>query len=266
MLNKAAAQIDADNQGDNQGQDGTCRSIVYGASNNPVRKSTFRSALLCLTALTAVSPSVAVADDTSLEDRVSALESKLDKILLKLDERPDALSTNDIRSLSEASKEMKNVAAEAEYQNPRPILVELDTPGGVSAQSTTTPAAAKPAKQGPLSFSSGDFDFTFKGYVKLDTILSEFSDGDLPSSNIGRDFYIPGLIPVGGESNGYDFDFNPRETRFIFAVDGDRDGIDLGALIELDFQVTSDGNERVSNSFTPRMRQAYITIDNWLLG
>ncbi|MEL7017783.1 MAG: CocE/NonD family hydrolase, partial [Pseudomonadota bacterium] len=84
--------------------------------------------------------------------------------------------------------------------------------------------------------------------------------------NSKSNWYIKWGLDMGGTGDGPDFDFNPRETRFIFAVDTNRGGHDIGGLIDLNFQVTSDGNERVSNSFTPRMRQAYITIDNWLLG
>lgn len=198
-----------------------------------------------------------VTSKRSLESRVSSLENKLDRILARLEGQEAVLTSAEAQSLRDASKIISNPEAQA----PAPVLVEMQTPGGVSAQ-----ASAPKEKKPGIGFSVGDTNFAFKGFIKLDASLTDFSGGDLPSNSLGRDFYIPGLIPVGGESNGPDFDFNPRETRFIFAMDTERGGHDIGGLIELDFQVTSDGNERVSNSFTPRMRQAYITIDNWLLG
>ncbi|MEM9170970.1 MAG: DcaP family trimeric outer membrane transporter, partial [Pseudomonadota bacterium] len=115
-------------------------------------------------------------------------------------------------------------------------------------------------------FEVGDTSVKFSGYVKLDTSLSRTTGGDLPTNSLGRDFYLPALVPVGGDGDGVDIDFNPRETRFTFDMKSARGGHDIGGRIEFDFQVTSDGNERVSNSFTPRIRQGYITIDNWLLG
>lgn len=239
----------------------------------------FRPALLksvCAFAMLAPFTAAAAQTDPSmdaLEARVTKVEAKLDAILTRLEAGDEDLTAADAAALQEARALMKahegasqthgsggsvQLRSTAQIQ---PVLLETDTPGGVSAQKT-----APPAKSDALKFSAGNTDFTFKGFIKLDATITDFSGGDLPSSSIGRDFYIPGLIPVDGDGNGPDFDFNPRETRFIFAVDTDRGGYDIGGLIEFDFQVTSDGNERVSNSFTPRMRQAYVTIDNWLLG
>ncbi len=124
----------------------------------------------------------------------------------------------------------------------------------------------------------GKTELTFGGYVKLDVIASSFSDGELPSSSLGRDFYIPSLIPVlagvGGfeEGNDIDIDFNPRETRTLFKTKtAFENGITLGGHVEFDFQVTNDGDERVSNTFPLRIRSAYFTVDGltpgtWLFG
>ena len=210
--------------------------------------------------------STAHAQDASLEDRVSALESKLDLILERLEGQSApqgrALTAAETRTLGDAATLLKatqnNQSGTA--RDDRVVLVELDTPGGVSAQKTAA------TEDRPDGFKVGDTNVTFKGFIKLDASVTDFSGGELPSSSIGRDFYIPGLVPVGGEGDGPDFDFNPRETRFVFGLDTERGGVDIGGHLEFDFQVTSDGNERVSNSFTPRMRQAFVTIDNWLLG
>jgi hypothetical protein len=45
-------------------------------------------------------------------------------------------------------------------------------------------------------------------------------------------------------------------------------GHEVGGKIEFDFLVTNQPfeNERVSNSYLPRMRHAFVTIDNWLIG
>lgn len=225
----------------------------------PVRLKTVLIASLGATAL--AGPAFAQAE--SLEDRVTALEDKLDRILERLDDgstltSAETISVKEAAALLSESTSSK-VVQSGDASGPEVILVELDTPGGVSAQQK---AEAQP-KDG---FTVGDVDVDFSGFIKLDASVTDFSGGELPSSSIGRDFYIPGLVPVGGEGDGPDFDFNPRETRFIFDVATERGGLDIGGRLEFDFQVTSDGNERVSNSFTPRMRQAYITINNWLLG
>ena len=42
--------------------------------------------------------------------------------------------------------------------------------------------------------------FSFGGYVKLDTLLSKYDDGELADGSVGRDFYLPGVIPIGAPS------------------------------------------------------------------
>ncbi|MEO0400131.1 MAG: DcaP family trimeric outer membrane transporter [Pseudomonadota bacterium] len=244
-------------------------SITILKEDNRSSRGARRGALLLGTIIAGLTVSPAFAEE-SLEARVDALEGKLDLILQHL-EGGAQLTPQQAVSVKDAAGVVKGYAEHSKApatEGPRPILVELDTPGGVSAQSDAmaqmTPGAApKPEKDG---FKIGDAQVTFGGYVKLDAALTNFSGGELASNNIGRDFYIPALVPVGGEGDGADFDFNPRETRFIFDVKTNRGGHDIGGKIEFDFQVTTEGNERISNSFVPRMRQAYFTFDNWLLG
>jgi hypothetical protein len=112
-----------------------------------------------------------------------------------------------------------------------------------------------------------DTEFDFGGYIKLDAIASQHSDGTLASGSIGRDFYIPGLTPVGGEDEGTAFDMHARQTRFNFSSHTAlANGKSLKATIELDFMATPNGDERVSNSYSPRMRIATIQYDGWLFG
>ena len=40
----------------------------------------------------------------------------------------------------------------------------------------------------------------------------------------------------------------------------------ITGVIEFDFLLTSDGNERVSNSYVPRLRHAFIKYKEWLIG
>ncbi len=240
------------------------RPLSRSPSRVRVRARVFAAALLGASALAGAANAQAGAE--SLEDRVSALENKLDLILQRLDDGASLTSVETVSVkeaaaiLSESSGAKVVRPGRADTRSgPDVILVELDTPGGVSAQKET-PAGPRDG------FTVGDVNVDFSGYLKLDASVTDFSGGELPSSSIGRDFYIPALVPVGGEGDGPDFDFNPRETRFIFDVATERGGLDIGGRLEFDFQVTSDGNERVSNSFTPRMRQAYVTVNNWLLG
>ncbi|SQH76310.1 conserved exported protein of unknown function [Shewanella benthica] len=113
---------------------------------------------------------------------------------------------------------------------------------------------------------AGDTEFKFGGYVKADVMFSDYSNGAPDTSNLSRQFYVPGTI-YGNTSNGNQVvDFQARETRFNFKTSTDLDGHKLTGFIELDFFTHGDGNERVSNSYSPRIRHAFISYDNWTVG
>ncbi len=109
--------------------------------------------------------------------------------------------------------------------------------------------------------------YKFGGFIKATASYSDYSDGDLGANSGLRDFYIPGTIPVGGTSESQDFDFGAKESRIGFKsshvlASGDK----LTTNIEMDFLLPTGGNERVSNSYNPRLRHAYLTYNNWLFG
>lgn len=113
---------------------------------------------------------------------------------------------------------------------------------------------------------AAETEFTFGGYVKADVMFSDYSNGAPDSGNLSRQFYVPGTI-YGVEGNGKQVvDFQARETRFNFKTVTDLDGHKVTGFIELDFMTHTDGNERVSNSYSPRIRHAFLTFDNWTFG
>jgi hypothetical protein len=115
-------------------------------------------------------------------------------------------------------------------------------------------------------FNIGETDVTFGGYIKLDAMYTDSSDGKI-ATGIGRDFYIPSLTPVGGVDEDGTVDFHARQSRFFFKTTTKlENGKTVGGHIELDFLATSGGDERITNSYSPRIRQAFITYDGWLFG
>ncbi len=112
----------------------------------------------------------------------------------------------------------------------------------------------------------GNTEMSLGGYVKFDAMLSSYSDGSLGAGNLGRDFYVPSLTPVGGAEQNTTVDMHARQTRFNFKTVTDNDGSTLTTFIELGFLATPSGNERITNSYEPRMRHAFIKYDNWLFG
>lgn len=120
---------------------------------------------------------------------------------------------------------------------------------------------------GTQAASFGDTEFNIGGYIKLDAIYSDYQDGDPGGASLGRDFYIPSITPTAGKSTAV-MDYHARQTRFYVKTSTDLDGHALSSYIEMDFMVTNDSsaNERISNSYNPRLRHAFLKFDNWLFG
>ncbi|NVJ50766.1 MAG: porin [Gammaproteobacteria bacterium] len=110
--------------------------------------------------------------------------------------------------------------------------------------------------------------FSYSGYIKMDTMISDYSAGE--ANPLIRDFYVPSLIPVSDgttESSGKEWDMHARQSRIIFKTSTKlENGSTIGSHIEMDFQVTSGGDERISNSYSPRIRQAFFTYEDFLFG
>ncbi|MGA9572310.1 MAG: DcaP family trimeric outer membrane transporter [Lysobacterales bacterium] len=111
--------------------------------------------------------------------------------------------------------------------------------------------------------------FQFGGYVKLDAMYSDYSSGSVAGTSAGREFYIPATVPVGPEgARGESYtDFQAKESRINFRTTHNLDnGAKLGTFWEMDFMLSGQGDERISNSFSPRVRHAFFTYNKWLFG
>ncbi len=129
-------------------------------------------------------------------------------------------------------------------------------------------AAPAPAPAPAASISGPTSTYGFGGYVRLDAKFSDYSAGDLAPTSAGTQFYIPGTIPVGtGSGEGPDLNVDAKATRINFRSDHSlASGDELSTFIEMDFYLSPGGNERVSNSYAPRMRHAFIKYNDWLIG
>jgi hypothetical protein len=113
--------------------------------------------------------------------------------------------------------------------------------------------------------------YKFGGYAKFDAMFTDYSSSDTPDGNsLMRQFYYAPQIPldVPGESaDDITADFQARETRINFRADTKTAGGDsITAFIEMDFFIHGDGNEVVSNSYSPRLRHAFIKYNKWTFG
>ncbi len=108
--------------------------------------------------------------------------------------------------------------------------------------------------------------FTFGGFAKMDFMVTEFSNGRPDSDSPLRDIHLPALIPVGAEVPTYDTHMHVKESRFYTVFDSDVLGSPIRGYMEMDFLLSAAGDERVSNSYNPRVREFYFEYKNFLLG
>lgn len=164
-----------------------------------------------------------------------------------------------VRQLEEAL-----AAVKAELAASRAAAAAAPPPVAQIPQPQPTPVAA-PAKPAD-GFRIGDHVVKYGGFLKLDAMATQYEDGDLPNSDLGRDFILPATIPIGGQGD-QDTHFNARQTRVWLTTDGVVAGRKVGTRVEMDFQtLPGAGDQRTTSPSNLSLRRAYITVDNWLIG
>jgi len=202
-------------------------------------KKSLRNLLLNLSAAMALGcclPGNVLADEArieALEARIAELEGLVHQLLQN--QQPPPLDTTAIETRVEEAAEARVIKVLDEHQE----------------------AEQEKAKK---------HSYAFGGYIKADLIYSDFGGGSVTAGDAGRDFYIPSTVPVGLDGESY-LDLHAKESRIHFRSDHLLDnGDSLGTYLEMDFLMTDDGDERVSNSYNPRLRQAFLTYNKWLFG
>ena len=104
--------------------------------------------------------------------------------------------------------------------------------------------------------------FKFGGYIKADFLNSWYNNGDVGDTSPLRDIHFPAQIPVGPKDQNFNLDYHVKESRFNFDVKTKLLGEEIHGFVEVDFLLSAQGNERVSNSFAPRLRHFYFRISN----
>ena len=134
------------------------------------------------------------------------------------------------------------------------------------------PADGKPKIQSSPILTAGNPDgrFSFGGFIKLDAMYTDTSDGEIADGSAGRMFYLPSAIPVGGsDESGGDIDTTAQFSRFWFAADGEVQGHKTRAYLEFDLfggGMANLGNQTSTNTHGVTLRQAYVSWDKWLAG
>ncbi len=145
--------------------------------------------------------------------------------------------------------------------------------GGLASAALLTAVSA----QAVTVAQTGNTTVKIGGYVKLDMLFSDFSDGPVTNdgtstTSFAREFYVPvatPVTPVNGTdrpSNTY-FDMHARQTRINFSTESKIGEHKLKSYIEVDFMATvTNANNIVTNGYSPELRHAFIEYDKWLFG
>jgi hypothetical protein len=134
--------------------------------------------------------------------------------------------------------------------------IEVATPPGSTLAATPSPAP---------TFQIGETAVRVGGFIDFDVNVTNTSDGSIASASIARDFYIPGATPIGGEDQTVT-DFTAEASRLFVSAERNIGETAIKGYVEMDFLGSLQGNERVSNSFSPRLRRAYVSMGGWLAG
>jgi len=215
-----------------------------------MKGSYLKKASVVLTILALSAPAWADADpserERALEQRVAELERLVNQLLI---ERNDQLAAGGSAG-EDADAAVESVRRDMASVSERVTAVE---------EAEATPAAVEIVR--------GSTRFNFSGYLKSDLMWTRYSGGSVAPNALIRDFRIPGQIPVGGDASTTDVDFHAKESRVNFGFAHDvGNGREVAGFVELDFLVGPGGNERISNSYTTRVRHAFLTYGNWKVG
>ena len=121
----------------------------------------------------------------------------------------------------------------------------------------------------PMAVQAANTEFSYGGYIKMDAMMSTYSDGDIGAAALGRDFYVPSQIPTSGGTGEEtsSLDYSAKSSRINFKTVTTTDsGEKVTGFVEMDFLGSAQGNEVVSNSYSPRLRHAFFTYNNLTFG
>lgn len=211
-------------------------------------RATLVSSLLAASALVAPQTVLAKAEPKSaLEQRLDRLEAEMQS--LRADLQAAQSENAELRNRA-AAAETRTQAVETQANDANKRLATLETkpvPEGVKAGATTV---------------------KFGGFIKMLAGTSRFSDGEVATNSLGRDFYLPQAIPVGTAPSSRVTDATAKQSRFWMNMATDVAGHVVKAMVEADFQTSqgTQGSQRTTNGYNLALRRAFLQVDKWTFG
>lgn len=209
------------------------------------------TALLGASAL--VSPQIAHAQ-AAPSSREAALMDRLEKLEAEM----QALKAD----LAAARADQASAAAAA-----RDAAAKSDAAVAASDAATVKVTALQSAPQ-PDGFKVGKTSFKIGGFIKLTAAHSSFSDGEVATNSLGRDFDLPQALPTGNGARSTVQDFGAKQSRFWLSMNTDLGGHAVVGYVEADFQTSpgTQGSQRTTNGYNLALRRAYMQFDNITIG
>lgn len=128
-------------------------------------------------------------------------------------------------------------------------------------------AKPAPAPQDGFTVGNGSTRIKLGGFIKTVATFSSWDDGTVAATSLGRDFYLPQTIPVGGKGTT-NTDFSAKQTRLWLNLETTVADHVLKGYLETDFQTSAgtQGSERTTNGYNLALRRAYVQFDNLTIG
>ncbi len=229
----------------------------------------YKSVLLAgaaIAVLTAGRSEAQTAREAQLEARLRQLEDAVATLRSELQSARVAPATNPSApppALASASPQSATSSNTASVTPPPGTNVQQSRPSG-SSQRGTALASATP----PDGFRVGNTNVKLNGFVRLNTIASRYSAGEVAVGGLGKEFYLPQQIPVGGGFSSEDLLLSARQSRIVLSTATPVNGIDIKTLLEFDFALATApvGAQRATNPYVPTFRRGFIEYGNLLVG
>jgi hypothetical protein len=214
---------------------------------------------LTLATITAAIPLTVAAPLARAQDakRITAIEQQINALKRELGQMKQNLARRDAE-LQQARREAAAARPQSGQAAQPPLATAL--PSGTTVQ-TATPQAAPPRAKG--EFQLGGVTIRLGGFLEAAGIFRSRNEvADISSSWNGIPF---GNMPQAHESETR---ATARQSRASILVQGEPDSVTtISAYGEFDLQgAAPTANSNESNSYTPRLRQAYIGYDRSDLG
>jgi len=168
------------------------------------------------------------------------------------------------KAVAELRSELGSARAEQQTMSARIEKAQVDA-GKADTRIAAVEARPTPPKDG---FNVGGTTIKLNGYIKAVASLSRYDDGAVATGSLGKDFYLPQTIPVGGARSSHDFTAQAKQTRLWLTTATPVGNHMLKGHIEFDFQTSpgTQGSQRTTNGYNLALRRGFLTYDRWVIG